>query len=235
MSADNVTISTAFFQGEGAGSTPRPALHSIIIKPIPFVAAKTLIARHHYLHSIPAGTMLSFGIFLSNRLLGALTLGAGPAYAYNLVKDATIDDCLALTRLWLSRELPHNSASKVLGIAVRSLRQNTSVKFLVSYADPSAGHVGIVYQAAGWLYTGLSSAMPLYDLGDGKPRHSRSLAHRLGTHSVKYLRRNNLEVKLINQAAKYRYIKFLDDSWKSRLKVAVLPYPKKEEPHYEND
>ncbi|RAL70115.1 hypothetical protein C1G86_1440 [Dehalococcoides mccartyi] len=41
----------------------------------------------------------------------------------------------------------------------RYLKRHTDLKFLVSYSDPSAGHLGIIYQATGWLYTGLSSAM----------------------------------------------------------------------------
>jgi hypothetical protein len=102
------------------------------------------------------------------------------------------------------------------------------VKFIISYADPAAGHVGTIYQSAGWLYTGVSSAMSLYDLGDGIARHSRSVAHDFGSHSIEYLRNHGIMVKLVEQSAKYRYIKFLDESWRYRLTVPILSYPKKE-------
>ena len=52
---------------------------------------------------------------------------------------------------------------------------------MVSYADLAAGHVGTIYQAAGWLYSGLSEAQPLMAIGDGPPRHTRSIASVLGT------------------------------------------------------
>ncbi len=175
--------------------------------------------------------MLSFGVCLNGRLLGALTFGAGPSLAYRLVEGAFRDDCATLTRLWLSYELPKNSESRVIAISLRSIKKSTHVKFIVSYADPSQGHLGTIYQATGWVYTGLSEAMPLYDIGDGKARHSRSLAHAFGSHSVRYFAAHGIEVKLMPQARKHRYIYFLNPTWRTRLTTAVLPYPKKELKH----
>jgi hypothetical protein len=198
----------------------------MMVKPVPFVVAKRLIERNHYLHTFPGGTKLTFGVFVGNCLHGAMSLGAGPANAYSLVYRAKPDDCLVLTRLWLSDELPCNSESRVIGVVIRALKQNTHIKFLVSYSDPSQGHIGTIYQATNWLYTGLSEAMPLYDLGDGKARQSRSLAHGFGTHSVKHLVDNGINVTLIPQCSKYRYVYFLDPSWRTRLKPDMFPYPK---------
>ena len=228
MSAAGVTVSTTPFQRVRAGSTPSAALHQLQVQPIAHHIARAIIERHHYLHSLPGGTKLAFGVFLGAKLMGALTLGVGPANAHRLVKGAASEDCLTLTRLWLSDELPHNSESRVIGIVLRSLRRHTGIKFLISYADPSQGHLGIIYQATGWLYTGFSEAMPLYDLGDGKARHSRSLSHAYGTHSLKHFLGHGVEVKLVHQSAKHRYVYFLDPTWRQRLGVPVLPYPKKE-------
>jgi len=213
--------------GDG-GASPTLALHSLRVQPIPILVAKEIIENNHYLHTLPGGTKLAFGVFLGSRLLGVMTLGVGPSNGHRLVEEAAPGDCLALTRLWLSDELPSNSESRVIGIVLRSLRGHTSLKFLVSYADPSQGHIGIIYQATGWLYTGLSEAMPLYDLGDGKARHSRSLSHAYGTHSVRYFSAHGVAVKLVPQARKHRYVYFLDPTWRFRLSVPVLPYPKKE-------
>jgi hypothetical protein len=197
-----------------------------VVKPVPIALAKQLVERHHYLRSLPGGTRLAFGVFIDNRLLGTLTLGVGPLNAYALVDGAAPDDCLTLTRLWLSDELPKNSESRFIGVVLRSLRKHTSLKFLVSYADPAQGHLGTVYQATGWLYNGLSEAMPMYDIGDGKARHSRSLSHAYGTHSLEHFSRHGVPVKLVPQQAKHRYLYFLDPGWRSRANVSVLPYPK---------
>ena len=228
MSAGGVTGNTVPVQGTTAGSSPSPALHALVVGLIPIALARDLVVRYHYLHSLPGGTCLAFGAFLGHRLLGALTLGAGPANAFSLVPGALPADCLTLTRLWLSDELPRNSESRVLGLVLRSLRKHTRLKFLVSYADPAQGHRGTIYQATNWVYTGWSQATPLYDLGDGKPRHSRSLSHSLGTRSLAYLRAQGVPVQLVPQSAKHRYLYFLDPAWRGRLPSPALPYPKLE-------
>ena len=183
---------------------------------------------NHYLHSLPGGTILAFGVFLDGRLLGVITFGAGPANAYRLIDGASRDDCLVLTRLWLADELPRNSESKVIGMALRALKRLTSVKFVVTYADPSQGHLGTIYQASNWIYTGLSEASPLYKLGGGPPIHSRSFSHKFGTRSTDYFAARGVPVTRIPQAAKLRYFYFLDARWRRRLKVPALPYLKKE-------
>ena len=133
---------------------------------------------------------------------------------------------MTLTRLWLSDELPVNSESRVIGISLRAIGKNTKVKFLLSYADPSQGHLGTIYQATGWTYTGLSEAMPLFDLGDGKLRHSRSLSHAYGSHSLKYFKSCGVRVTVVPQSRKHRYIYFLDKSYQDNLTVPVFSYPK---------
>jgi len=226
-SAVGVKDSTVSVHETGAGSSPSTALQSIHVQPIPFVAARKLIEKHHYLHSMPGGTKLAFGVLLNDRLLGAIVFGAGPHNAYKLVDDAIQDDCLTLTRLWLSDELPANSESRVIGVSLRAIKKNTKVKFLVSYADPSQGHMGTIYQATGWLYTGLSEAMPMFDLGDGRLRHSRSLSHAYGSHSIKHFESFGVKVKVVPQSRKHRYLYFLDKSYRTKLTTPVLPYPKK--------
>ncbi len=227
--AGSVEAARSEFHQIGGGATPTPALHSIRIAPIKFNVAKRVLVKHHYLHSMPGGTQSSLGAFVEDRLLGVLTLGVGPSNAHRLVEKAAPTDCVTLTRLWLSDELPKNSESRVLGIALRSLGSATSFKFVATYADPNVEHVGTIYQATNWIYIGESQAMPLLDFGDGVGRHTRSVARKYGTHSLKYLRKHGLTVKKIPQARKHRYIYFLDRTWRNRLKPEQLQYPKKED------
>ena len=218
--------------GAGAAaeaSREHRGLSALRVLPVAPRIARAVLERHHYLHSLPGGTQLAFGVFAGGRLLGALALGVGPFHGCSLVEGATLADCLTLSRLWLADELPRNSESMVLASVQRELRRHTSIRFLLSYADPSQGHVGTIYQAANWVYTGLSEPTPLYDLGDGIRRHNRSLAHALGTRSVSHLRSHGVAVSLVPQSGKHRYITFLDRSWRGRLRVPVLPYPKKQE------
>ena len=73
MSAASVTLSTASFQGAGAGSSSSAALHCLQVRPNPIMVAKETVVRHHYLHSLPGGTYLALGVFLEGALQGAVT------------------------------------------------------------------------------------------------------------------------------------------------------------------
>lgn len=143
------------------------------------------------------------------------------------LKGTSPDDGATLTRLWLSDQLPGNSESKFIGVVPRALKRHTSLKFLLSYADPSRGHVGTIYQATGWLYTGLSQRTALIDIGDGQVHHSRSLGHRFGTHSVKHFRKHGVDAFTVPQERKHRYLYLLDRSLRASINTAVLPYPKR--------
>ena len=199
MSAGSVAAARPESIQAGGGASPTPALQSLTVRPISHRAAKELLVRNHYLHTMPGGTKLAFGVFSGDRLMGAVTLGVGPFNGHRLVSGATRGDCICLTRLWLDDGLPKNSESRVLAVILRSLARDTSVKFVVTYADPSAGHVGTIYQAGGWFYTGISGPSVLYDLGDGVGRHSRTFGHARGTRSLRYLRRQGTRVSPIER------------------------------------
>ena len=192
--------------------------------------ARSLLVSEHYLHTMPAGTHLAFGVFDGASLSGAMTLGVGPTNGHRLVQGAGQGDCLTLTRFFLDDRLPRNSASRVLGIVMRMLRRHTTLLFVLTYADPARGHTGAIYQAVGAIYTGLSEGTPLYIMGDRAARHSRSLGHAYGTRSVAYLHAHNIDVRLVAQGGKHRYLFSLHHSVRERLTVPILPYPKREAP-----
>ena len=209
----------------GGGSTPTPALQGLRVELVAHRVAKSVL-RRHYLGSLPGATQISLGVFNGAGLEGAVTLGCGPINGHRIVEGASRGDCLTLTRLWLSDRLPKNSESRVLGIVARLLRSHTDVRFLVSYADPAYGHLGTIYQAVGWTYVGTSPGADLYRIGNGKPQHARTLGHRLGSHSLRYLRSQGLHVEPVPQQPKHKYVLFLDRSWSERLIPEPQSYPK---------
>jgi hypothetical protein len=228
-SAGGVIAARSRHHGTGGGANPTPALLRVV--PIRAALLKPLLVEQHYLHASPTATRLAFGVLLEGRLLGGLTLGAGSANAHRLVTGATQTDTMTLTRLWFSDELPPNSESRVLGIVLRALRKQTRVKFLLSYADPAAGHFGIIYTAANFLYTGLCQPTAWHDLGDGVLRHNRSVSSLLGTQSASYLARAGIPITTTMLSGKHRFVFFFDPTWAVRLAVPILPHPKKEISH----
>ena len=117
---------------------------------MPVMVARKIIIKNHYLHSLPGCTKLCFGVFSENRLMGAITFGSGPANAFRLVEGVAIDECLTLTRLWLSNELPPNSESRAIAVSLRYLKRYTRLKFLVSYADPARFRSKLLFPATKW-------------------------------------------------------------------------------------
>lgn len=73
-------------------------------------------------------------------------------------------DVYELNRLWIADSVTeHCIESKFIGWCRRELAKQYPNIILVSYADGSHNHVGTVYKASGWIYTGQSS--PFEDIG----------------------------------------------------------------------
>ena len=201
----------------------------IEIKVVPAKAARTICERRHYLKSYPGGVLMNFGIFVEGALMGVVVLSAGSANLHRLFLGAKNLEVACLARLWLDDRLGRNSESRTLGIIFRQLRQHQStIKAVVAYSDPAARHTGTIYRAAGMLYLGWSTAMALYRLPDGTVRHSRSLGHGYGTHSLKHFKSHGLRVELVKQMPKHTYLALIDQGWRDRLNRPVIAYPTKE-------
>jgi hypothetical protein len=151
------------------GSKPTPSLHFI---EIPKQKATDLIIQNHYLHR-RCPISFSWGIETSNDIVGVLTVGKPASWstACGLVGETKLDmkdpaarthDVYELNRLWLSDSLPRNSESQFISWCLRELRKKNPSMILVSYADGKQGHVGYVYQATNWIYTG--SSTPFVDI-----------------------------------------------------------------------
>ena len=192
--------------------------------PIPQRVAAELVRARHYLHAPASAVRLSLGVFGGGELVGCAIFNPGPRNGHRLLRDATQADVLHLARFWLDDRAPRNSESRALGIIARHLRRHTAVKALLAYSDPAAGHSGMIYRAAGWLFLGEADAQPLMSVNGGPPRHLRSVASVLHSHSADYLRRHGFEVTMVPTTPKLRYLLLLDPAWRDRLLVAPRPY-----------
>jgi len=157
-------------------------------------------------------------------------LSAGSPNLHRLFSGAKNLEVACLARLWLDDRLGRNSESRTLGIIFRQLRRyQSTIKAVVAYSDPEAGHTGTIYRGAGMLYLGWSTAMALYRLPDGTVHHSRSLGHSYGSHSIKHFESHGLKVELVKQRPKHTYVALIDPNWRDRLNRPVIAYPAKEE------
>src|ERR1035437_7238982 len=151
----------------------------ITIKEIPSALAKPLIEKYHYSHKSTPNHFLSFDV---NNGLGVLQLGVGirPHKKNSVSSLITIDNYCEFDRMWLSDELPKNSESQTISKLLSHLKQfHKRIKFVITYADGSAGNRGIIYQATNAFR--LPAIMhDFYVLETGERVHPVSMYHRHG-------------------------------------------------------
>ena len=180
----------------------------------------------------------AFGLYDNDELVGVVTYGTpsssslrtgicGPQFG-NLVVE--------LNRLCCENQ--PNRASFLIG---RSLKMLPKPLIVVSYADMEQGHVGYVYQATNFIYTGLSAkrtdwrikgqehlhGATIADMSRGQPNRAQWMREKFGD-----------DFYLKDKSRKHRYIFFLGTKKQKQqmveaLKYPVEPYPKGESKKYD--
>lgn len=104
------------------------------------------------------------------------------------------------------------------------LRPHTWVQ---SFADERCQGLGVVYQACSFLYLG-SHTSPFYEL-DGEVYHKLLLTAHLKSGKRGAYLRANLERAKLHKLRQFRYVRFLKTDWIKRLRMPILPYPKRQQ------
>jgi hypothetical protein len=125
---------------------------------------KEFIKKHHYLPSFPRGCNKIYCLYISGKLCGVAAIGIPvsrfAAYKYDIT--------LELRRFVLIPDMPKNTASWFIGKIMKTLR-GKGYKGIISYADPTHGHVGTIYKASNFKYLGVQKyKTPYYLVNDIK-------------------------------------------------------------------
>lgn len=207
------------------------------VVPIAYADALPWLLERHYAHR-RAPVTHAFGAYRDGALAGVVTYGT-PASAplrSGIAGDVWASSVLELNRLCCEAE--KNLASLLVG---RSLRLLPKPSVVVSYADTAVGHVGYVYQATNFLYTGLSAKRTDWKVRGREHLHgatvadeSRGQANRAEWMRAKY----GEDFYLEDRPRKHRYV-YLCGSARQRaamraaLRYQVEPYPKGESRRYD--
>lgn len=158
MSGDSLTGQGDLYQQVDGGSSPTSPLQplhpkQLIIKVISRDEAKKIWLYNHYLKRDVPGASLELGIFSpDNELVGAACFSAWVVWAPKGGRPHTWE----LRRFWLDDRCIKNCESRILSICCRKFVKSLAphVVNVLAYADPGAGHKGIIYKAAGFRYDG---------------------------------------------------------------------------------
>ena len=192
------------------------------------------LLEKHYAKRIPQ-IMHAFGLYVDGVLKGVVTYGipASPALCMGICGKEYSDKVLELNRLCLM-ENNKNESSFLVSNSIKLLPKPTIV---VSYADTSQGHVGYVYQATNFLYTGLSANRVDWTIKGMEHKHSKTISDGMTLESIK--EKYGDDFYYTERSRKHRYIFFHGSKTDKKimrklLKYNIEPYPKGNSQKYDS-
>jgi hypothetical protein len=195
------------------------------------------LLKKHYAKRIPS-ISYAFGLYEDGLLTGVCT--------YGTPSSATLRDGIAgkenakfvleLNRLCVD-STTKNAASFLVG---RSLRMLPKPSIVVSYADTEQEHVGYVYQACNFIYTGLSAKRTDWKVKGMEHLHGQTIADMSrgceGSRHEFMKNRFGDDFYLQDRPRKHRYIFVTgrNNRLLSQIKYPAMPYPKGESRRYDS-
>lgn len=207
------------------------------VLPISYEQALPWMLKKHYAkRSCPVSH--AFGLYEDGLLVGVCTFGT-PVSAplrSGVCGKVFADKVLELNRLCC--EPSKNRASMLVSGALRLIPKPSIV---VSYADMAMGHIGYVYQACNFLYTGLSAKRTDWKIKGMESLHGATVADmsRGQNNRAAFMREKfGDDFYLQDRPRKHRYVYFVGSksdvkAMRSKLKYSVEPYPKGETKRYD--
>jgi hypothetical protein len=182
--------------------------------------------RWHYSRSLPSSKTARIGVWEDGRFVGCVVYAWGANKHTSTCFRLKMVECTELCRMALAKH--QTPVSKIISVSLKMLkRAMPGIRLVVSYADANYGHIGSIYQAAGWTYVGQTSEERGIIL-HGKLTHRRTINSKYGTSSVLWLRKHiDPDAVIIDGKPKYKYILGLDTGTKAMAAKLSKPYPKK--------
>lgn len=200
------------------------------IEEIDYQTVMEVAIKHHYLHR-KAPYSKAFGLFEkgTDKLVGIVNYGipASSTLLKGICGEAEMSNIYELNRLWVDDSVPKNGESFLVGNSIKKLDR----EIIVSFADTSQGHIGTVYQATNFIYTGLSAKFYDYVVKGKEHLHRATYAYGMTVADMKKEFGED-NVYKVERPRKHRYIYFNANKKRKaellkKLKYEVVPYPKK--------
>lgn len=200
-------------------------IRDLQIRPISYRMAMNMVVQYHYLHR-KAPCSYAFGLFDGENLLGCICYGtpSSATLRSGICGKDEANNVIELTRLFIKDEVGKNAESYLIGNTIRKINK----EIVVSYAEKDYGHIGTIYQATNFHYTGLSAKRTSWKV-EGLDIHCQTLADK---YTVDELREKfGDKFSSIDRPRKHRYVFFNCNKRRrkillQKLKYDIEPYPK---------
>jgi hypothetical protein len=186
------------------------------------------ILNKHYAKRLP-NIMYAFGLFIEKYMIGVVTYGITPCFNLNNIAG---QKAIELNRLCINDNAKKNSASLLIS---KSLKMLDKPCVVISYSDTDMSHVGYIYQATNWIYTGTGGG-DIEFKKNGITYHRKAIFGLYGTGSKDEAIKNGYEPIYVGK--KHRYLYLLGTRKQKKEMLAniqwpILPYPKGETKRYD--
>ena len=131
--------------------------------------------HRHYLGKWPGVCVLILALCREEFPIGVIVFALPPRETAKRYGGVTWE----LARLWIDDAVPANAETFLIAKALHYIRrEHREVHAIVSYADPSVGHIGTIYKAANFVSDGRTDQerkTPRFDYADERTgkRYSR--------------------------------------------------------------
>lgn len=188
-----------------------------------YEAAKYAVEKWHYSQRMPIGPMLKVGVWEESDYKGCVLFARGNTPTLGDRYGLEMTEVCELVRVGLRG---HSApVSRIVTIALRMLKgANAKLRLVVSFADPAQGHVGVIYQASNWIYTGESEPSWQW-FHEGRWKHNREITSGAFGGARKVVNYSILPKRL--PLGKYRYLYPLDPAMRAQILPLAKPYPKR--------
>lgn len=185
------------------------------------------LRENHYTRSCHNGPMC-WGLFEGRRMVGVIAFAtpSSEAVRASVFGPEHKDKVTELHRLFIEDGTPKNTESWFISRALRLLvSRKPEIRAVISFADSTEGHRGVIYQATNALFCGTTGRSRFYRDQEGRLRHPRQNGVNI-TLDMAEARGWTPEMR----ASKNRYVFLVGNKrWgKRNLKLTTYEYPKGE-------
>lgn len=194
-------------RGSSSASPLKISSSETTVVPISLETATSFIEEYEWLGNV-GSAQRCYGLYCGKRLLAVacFTRATSPVAFARLWPNLCRKRLFQLCRGATDPFAPKWAASRVISGSLKLLRKQVGAELVLAYADPRAGEIGVVYQAANAFYLGLTDARgPGEYVIRGVRMHPRTVFRRFGTAAHDILVKIDPEYTRIQRAKKHRY------------------------------
>jgi hypothetical protein len=193
-------------------------------------AARYAVTHWHYSKSMPTPPVVHVGVWERDVYTGCVLFSRGANKNLGHAFDLAQTEVCELARVALNRG--HVApVSRVVAIAIRLLKaKERGLRLIISFADPVQSHVGGIYQAGNWIYTGTTQPGQVFIDRAGRrwhPRQCSATGQKPQYGQMRYAPKMS-ECEKVPTPGKHRYVMPLDDAMRRRVVTLAQPYPKRD-------